>query len=130
MVPRGAAGSNDKYKTLVEATSASINSGVDLETGPVWTGATNGKFSEPLVASYASSSSQIASSVTLHQRAFCATGDDVFDTNGKILPKGGLAEAVAAKTVSMSTIDRALGRALAAKMRLGLFDPLSVGPSA
>jgi beta-glucosidase-like glycosyl hydrolase len=38
MVPHGnghggAAASNNKYKTLVEATAAAINSGVDLETG-------------------------------------------------------------------------------------------------
>lgn len=91
MVPHGdrhgAAPSNNKYKTLVEATAASINSGADLETGPVW------------------------------------TGDDVLDATGKVMPKGGLVEAVAAGTVSMSTIDRALGRALAAKMKLGIFDP-------
>ena len=31
--------SANKYsKTMVEATAASINSGVDLETGPAWTG--------------------------------------------------------------------------------------------
>lgn len=91
MVPHGdrhgAATSNNKYKTLVEATAASINSGADLETGPVW------------------------------------TGDDVLDAKGKLMPKGGLVEAVAAGTVSLSTIDRALSRALTAKMRLGIFDP-------
>lgn len=96
MVPHGdrhgAATSNNKYKTLVEATAASINSGSDLETGPVW------------------------------------TGDDVLDAKGKVLPKGGLVEAVAAGTVSMATIDRALSRAVSAKMRLGIFDPDSGSP--
>ena len=51
------------------------------------------------------------------------TGDNITDAKGKNLPKGGLAEAVAAGTVTMATIDRALGRALAAKMKLGIFDP-------
>ena len=91
MVPHDST-SNNKYQTLVEATAASINSGADLETGPVW------------------------------------TGDDTKDAKGKVMPKGGLAEAVAAGTVTMATIDRALGRALSAKMKLGIFDPDSGSP--
>ena len=53
-------------------------------------------------------------------------GDDVLDAKGKVMEKGGLAEAVAAGTVSMATIDTALSRALTAKMKLGIFDPDSV----
>jgi beta-glucosidase-like glycosyl hydrolase len=77
-----------RLKHLVEATALSINSGVDLETGPVW------------------------------------TGDPVYGTKHPQIPKGDLADAVAAGTVTMATIDRALARSLTARMKLGIFDPL------
>jgi hypothetical protein len=79
--------SSRRLKDLVQATALSINSGIDLETGPVW------------------------------------TGDPAHDQDHKLLPTGGLAEAVRAGVVSMSTVDRALGRSLTARMKLGIFDP-------
>jgi beta-glucosidase-like glycosyl hydrolase len=79
--------SSRRLKNLTTATALSINSGVDLETGPVW------------------------------------TGDPAKDQNHQLLPKGDLADAVAAGAVDISTVDRALGRSLTARMKLGIFDP-------
>jgi beta-glucosidase-like glycosyl hydrolase len=83
--------SSRRLKSLVQATALSINSGVDLETGPAWTG-------DP---AYSNRS----------------------DPAHTLLPRGDLADSVAAGAVNLSTIDRALGRSLTARMKLGIFDP-------
>lgn len=51
------------------------------------------------------------------------TGSPAKDLRHKLLPRGSLADAVEAGKVTTATIDRALGRSLTARMRLGIFDP-------